>query len=672
MNSLFYNKIEKNDMNSDVIEKIEKYVNSSLKDKLYLINAPLGKNKYSYDYQDKVIVILSPKHKIIFLDLANEEEFRDYFEDFIEDLGSISDKFDYKEYIGRPREWRKQKLIIDKKLDSNFDIKSLLNENKIDKNLERKNELLISLLTGSINDIKNIAIDEPKSLLEKIKNKIVLFDGEQIRFLYKELNKKLIYIQGLSGSGKTELLLHKLKELYLSSEDSKIFFTCHNKVLATNLEKRVPNFFNFMKVEKQIEWGERLWVTNAWGSARNKDSGLYSYICDFYQIPFLGWNRNTNYEVIFKSALNEIEKIDKDNFEYAFDYILIDESQDFPDILFELCEKITKERVYIAGDIFQNIFENEIDKKIVNADFILKQCYRTDPRTFMFAQAIGMGLFEEKKINWLSDKEWEDIGYKLERENRNISLYREPIKRFEDLEIETISSMNLELIDGNSNNDFIFEIIDIIKNIKENNPTVKPDDIAVILLDENKYIYELANTLEYEMSKLNWRLNKGYESKEKIENTIFLSNRNNVKGLEFPFVICVTDELKKDDYTYRNTLYTMLTRSFIQSYLLIPDSKELKIQQDGLEIINKERCIKTIEPTNKEKERIKNTIIKYKEEANISYKDFLTQIFNKLNMDSRCRKKLEKNINENLQDEDKFNREFVIEYIEANIKFLCK
>ncbi len=58
-------------------------------------------------------------------------------------------------------------------------------------------------------------MEEPETLLEKVKNKILLFDGEQSRFLYKKIDKKVVSIQGLSGTGKTELLLHKLKELYI-------------------------------------------------------------------------------------------------------------------------------------------------------------------------------------------------------------------------------------------------------------------------------------------------------------------------------------------------------------------------------------------------------------------------------------------------------------------------
>ncbi|MBX2913814.1 MAG: ATP-binding domain-containing protein [Cyclobacteriaceae bacterium] len=67
-------------------------------------------------------------------------------------------------------------------------------------------------------------------------------------------------------------------------------------------------------------------------------------------------------------------------------------------------------------------------------------------------------------------------------------------------------------------------------------------------------------------------MNRAYESKSKVEDTIYITNPNNVKGLEFPFVICLTGTIN-DSYRYRNILYTMLTRSFLQSYLLVQNPK---------------------------------------------------------------------------------------------------
>lgn len=660
--NLFYDNIEINDNNKAVINEIKNYLGKNPEQQIYLITAPLGE-KNLYDYEQNVLVILSPKHKIIFLDLiGNKDDFEKYYDDFIEDLSSRSDKYKYKQHIGRSREW-KEELTIKEVYNSKFDLKIIFENHKLSDVLQRRSELLISLLIGSINDINKIGAAVPESILEKVKKNIILFDSEQTRFIYKDFHNKTVSIQGLSGTGKTELLLHKLKELYLLDDDTRIFFTCHNIALANTLKERVPSFFNFMKVEKQIEWGTRLWINRAWGSQKDKNSGLYSYICDFYNIPFLRYSYINDYNKIFTLALNHINELDSKAFEFAFDYVLIDERQDFPKVFFELCEKITRKKVYIAGDIFQDIFENTKETEL-DVDIILNRCYRTDPRTLMFAHAISMKLFENKKLNWFPDNYWEAIGYKMDKSGREVHLSREPIRRFEDLEIEKVQSMILKKYNN------IQQIVDILNAIKKDNPTVTPDDITIIILDDNNTIYEYIDALCYQiLEKLKWNFNRAYESKTKIEDAVYITNTNNVKGLEFPFVICITAAIE-DSYKYRNVLYTMLTRSFIQSYLLVQDDNKIENNAKGLEIINTKGFIKTIEPSPKEKEEIKNTLIKLKEESNISYNEFLNRIFKEMKIKTSCRKKFEEAL---IQAEiEKFDKAKTIKFINANKEFYCK
>jgi len=224
--------------------------------------------------------------------------FDEFVNDFIEDVASISDKFRYKNIIGRSRYW-KDKLIEKIQFQlSHLDIETFLSEFRISEAQDKKiGELLISLLTGSINDIEKVKLNVPDNILDKVKQKIVLFDGDQTRFIYQEIDKKVITIQGLSGTGKTELLLHKLKDIYTSKKNSRIIFTCHNKILADSLRNRIPDFFNFMKVEEQIIWNKRLWCVSAWGSGGNPDSGAYSYICSFYRILFSRYSGSYSDEV---------------------------------------------------------------------------------------------------------------------------------------------------------------------------------------------------------------------------------------------------------------------------------------------------------------------------------------------------------------------------------------
>ena len=238
--SFFFLQIDKNDSNANFLDKLEKYSFDNKK-QVYIINKPLGDTKYNYEYKE-AFLLLAPNYKLIFVQLGkNKCDFDRFVEDFIEDLGSISDKYRYKDIIGRPRIWRKDLIAEVYITDYINNIENLFDENRLlTGELKKKCELLISLLTGSINDIDKVKGDIPDNILDKIKQKIQLFDGDQTRFVYQKTDQKRITIQGLSGTGKTELLLHKLKDIYTSSQDAKVAFTCHNKILADSLRKRIP------------------------------------------------------------------------------------------------------------------------------------------------------------------------------------------------------------------------------------------------------------------------------------------------------------------------------------------------------------------------------------------------------------------------------------------------
>lgn len=541
---------------------------------VYIINRPLTDRRYNYNIKN-AFIILMPKHKLIFVNAGEEKSnFEDFILDFIEDAGSLSDKYEFKENLGRPRTWRRKYIYeINNINDDKFSSLESLISLQHDKRLSWECEQLLSLLLGSINDVSRIGKEPAETELDKIKKKIILFDAEQTRFIFKEPNNysKEIRIQGLSGTGKTELLLNKIKELYTKPETPKIALSCHNKVLANSLRGRIPDFFDFMKIEQQIKWEDKLFCFHAWGSNSDKFSGLYRYICDFYDVPFFPYSRFNTFDKVCRITLDEIKKKTEENSEhkYAFDYILLDESQDFPNEFFELCNFVVKNKLYIAGDIFQSIFDTNLEKDR-KVDYLLNKCYRTDPKTLMLSHSIGMGLFEKKKIRWLSKEEWEACGYLYSESNDYYQLRREPLRRFEDIDSLPFKidfcSFNLPIV--------IDYIISTINVIRHSHSTVKPEDICIVFPVGNE-LYDYAYHIERAIkNKYGYSLNKAYESKSSMENNaIFLSNRNNVKGLEFAFVICIVPSLltekSKSNLVDRNSIYMSLTRSYVQSYLLL-------------------------------------------------------------------------------------------------------
>lgn len=364
------------------------------------------------------------------------------------------------------------------------------------------------------------------------------------------------------------MLLHKLKEIYLKDGESKILFTCHNKILSSSLKNRIPSFFNFMKVDVQIDW-EKLLCVHAWGSTLNPLSGAYRYICEKYDLNFYTFSRENTFDKVCKVAIKELRGKVLDDNHKIFDYVFIDESQDFPKSFIELIELVTKKQMYIAGDVFQNIFDN-IDSNSVEPNFLLKKCYRTDPRTLMIAHGMGLGIFEEKAIKTLSVNEWKACGYNVLESNRQYELSRDPTRRFEDLESESIVSFEMLTLDKSIyDKNLVNYIVQIVQSICQDNSTVTVSDIGIVFIDRDPIVYKYVEYFCAHLDQLiEWDVNNAIKSKENIENQLFVSNINNVKGLEFPFVICISNSIR-NDASYRNSLYMTLTRSFLKTYFVV-------------------------------------------------------------------------------------------------------
>lgn len=640
MNSnYYYSNIHVSSQNKEFLDGLQK-LSDSIKQQVYVLSRPLIDGKYKYD-DDSLMIVLSSKHKIAFVTTRPvDDDFKDLCEDIIDDIGSISDKYNYKEKIGRPRKW-KERLIVDISTRDILDINKWFNDEitLTDDSDFRTLDLLISLFIGSVNDIRCITTEEPDNILDKVKHKIQLFDGQQTRFIYEELEAegKMITIQGLSGTGKTELLMHKLKDLYVKDEEAVFGFTCFNKILARKLKERIPDFFNFMKVEQQIDWN-RLLCVSAWGNYGAENSGIYRYICSYYDIPFYSLRECGNFDVACLNAIEQVKGKIKE-YRHAFTYMFIDESQDFKESFFRLCELVTEKKCFIAGDIFQSIFE-EKKKNAIPPNFLLSKCYRTDPKTLMFAQALGMGLFEKEKLWWLDKEQWEQCGYNVQIDSNQYTLTREPLRRFEDVDPDFESLKILRVDNINSG------IVRLVRQIFKEFPTATPDDIAIIFLDTDKYIYQSALDIERAIAMcLGKECNIAYESKRTETGKILISNRNNIKGLEYPFVICVTKKILKDK-SYRNTMYTMLTRSFIRSYLVLQegDNGFTKEMSEGGQVIMKDKKIVVTAPSDKETIQIK-AWVKGGRQA-MSLEDRMNNVFDELNVtDSSTKNKIRNFIN---------------------------
>lgn len=631
----FFSKIENEAIDAQILDVFCSMAEAR-EQQTYVIQKPLFEEGEEYAH-DEYLVYLSPKKKILIFDFSGDKTLASELkQEFIEDLIAFTKKFKYNKIMGRSSAWRDlvETVEVGQAQLSQPVLMDIVDDHVLTDPQEiKKSDLLISLLTGSINDIEKVKADIPVSNLDKVKQKIMLFDRDQTRFIYSKPDKKIIRIQGLSGTGKTELLLHKLKEIYVKDTSGTIFFTCNSKILASSLRSRIPAFFNFMKVDEQIEWQKRLWCTHAWGSEGAANSGMYAYICAKYDVPFYNFQQASDLEEAARRTLPYILKKygGEENVPSLLSYILIDESQDFGENFFKICELAAGKHLYIAGDIFQSIFDTS-RAQTVGSDYLLSKCYRTDPRTLMAAHAIGMGLFEQTKLQWLDDEEWSDCGYiyyKQKTPTPGIHSYtfsRKPLRRFEDVENSDSLQIVMESQQGALSN-----IMDILSEIIEQNPSVRPDDIGVVVLKDGKTVALLADRLQRAIyERWNWQLNKAYETKTPISGSLFVSNKNHVKGLEFPFVICVSD-INTTSLNLRNSLYMVLTRSFLKSYLIVNEDRNKVVLSQicpGIETIRQHDIIVAQEPTTEEKKRIRTRIMK--NARKLSYMDTFIELLDEL------------------------------------------
>ena len=674
-NDRFYEKISERISQSDEYLNLRntlKELTQEIEGTIYVIENPLySLNGQQEEDSSGSFSILIPKTNIIFTHLSNvnKNDFDDYVGNYIDSITTLSEMFEFKKKVGNSRRWNH--LITDD-LDISQITKQVISDYHVEGDDNDTLKILVSLITGSINTPDKGGPVE--NLLDAVKKRIVQFDGDQTRFVYDDLKKKRISIQGLAGTGKTELLFHRLVNLYTQTK-SNIAFTCYSKVLANDIAKRIPVFFDRMKISERSDIDERVKVMSSWGSLYNPNSGFYRYICAKYKINFINLNDSgyMGFDGVCRLAVDQIKKLQQmGDFEPCFGYVLVDEAQDFPDSFFELCQLVASEQVILASDIFQEIFKRK-SKTIQKPDFTLNKVYRTDPRNFMFSQFLGFGIKDKPIIKWLEDNAWKTSGYTIKKdeegENQFYNFSREPLNRFSDINSDTVVPTKLFL---KKDNDSIVSLVkQIIVDIKTKFPNVEPGDIGIVFLSKQNVGYELANMVSTMIiTEFGWRTQKIYESKDRArrKKRVFISNQNNVKGLEFSFLIGIVLDKITDDVNVRNTVYMMMTRSFLTSYLILGSSNSQIYQEYTplLEEILTTGTAKIKKPSSEEvinEEDLKNMV-----ESSLTFEQKVEKVLNELGLFNSVNLKQAKNLVAILNGDTTASVKEIQEIIETNRK----
>lgn len=356
--------------------------------------------------------------------------------------------------------------------------------------------------------------DRPKTLSSAIR----MLD-RQIKTLDLEQEKVAMQIppgpqriRGLAGTGKTVLLAMKAANIHRHFPDRRILFTFNTRSLYNQTKRLIEQFYGVHRSNTEPDWN-KIHIRHAWGS-RNR-AGVYSDICGKRGVEPLSLNKAKmrDFNMPLRACCEHALSL---GIEADYDYVIVDEAQDFPREFFRVLYKLSRNphRIYWAYDELQSLTTSNLampgpedlfgkdsggnplivldDQNYpgdIQKDFVLNKSYRCPQKVLMLAHAIGLGLYNPKGCVQMleSQDSWSAIGYEVEgdaewRAGDRVTLRRP--KKNSPNRIDEIYEGCQKLITARDfqtrDEEFDWVASSIGKDVNEED--VAPEHIAVIIL----------------------------------------------------------------------------------------------------------------------------------------------------------------------------------------------
>jgi superfamily I DNA and RNA helicase len=232
-------------------------------------------------------------------------------------------------------------------------------------------------------------------------------------------------IQGLAGSGKTVVLALKAALTAVREPDVKIAITFYTKSLYQLIKQLITRFYR-MHEDRDPDWS-RIQVLHAWGGATV--SGLYFETARRFGHEPLNYAQAMALSSKRPFAAACARLLADPSVKGSFDYVFVDEAQDFPPEFMKLALRLAiDEKLVIAYDVFQTIFDVDTPTAAslfgtdgdnephieFDEEIVLHKCYRNPREILVCAHAIGFGIYGTKIVQMLESKEhWQDFGYEV-------------------------------------------------------------------------------------------------------------------------------------------------------------------------------------------------------------------------------------------------------------------
>jgi len=327
----------------------------------------------------------------------------------------------------------------------------------------------------------------------EIEKEINSFDEFQKKAFINEINGPE-RIRGLAGSGKTVILALKAAIAHLRDPNANIAYTFSTKSLYQHIQRLITRFYRQYD-DKDPDWN-KLQILHAWGSS--SAPGIYYEATVRNKVRFYSLSEATAEKPRNPFDLACSTLLSASDVQPIYDYVFIDEGQDFPISFLRLCLKLARRgKIVWAYDELQTIFQvktPDISAVLegsqyqgLEEDVILYKCYRNPREILITAHAIGFGIYGKKIVQMVDEPDyWSDIGYKVIqgdfKEGDKIIIER-PIEN----PLETVSKQfdKNDIVKFQSLPSYSVEIKQVVTNIlKELEDGLLPDDILVVVVDD--------------------------------------------------------------------------------------------------------------------------------------------------------------------------------------------
>ncbi|EYD75293.1 hypothetical protein Rumeso_03143 [Rubellimicrobium mesophilum DSM 19309] len=411
------------------------------------------------------------------------------------------------------------------------------------------------------------------SIVNRLEAEIASFDQEQ-KHGYLSVISGAQRIRGLAGSGKTVVLAMKAALTHLQYPDATIVYTFYTRSLYQHVRRLITRFYRQFD-DKDPDWSQ-IRVMHAWGG--KSKPGVYYEACRMSGVPPLTYSQVQDTASPFDTACQDLESYGK--IPQAFDYVFVDEGQDFPASFLRICLKLAKQQKLVyAYDELQNIFQAEIPSVEsvfgqgfrLEEDVVLKKCYRNPREVLVCAHAIGFGIYGDKIVQMLENEgHWKDVGYDIAegtlRPGETVRILRP--EENSPSSISQTQSMD-QIISAHRMSSATDEVRFVAKSVLNDIKTegLKAEDIVVLCADDRyarSYFGSLVSLLASEGISSN-NLSGDSMSGDVFtrDNAVTLTSVHRAKGNEgySVYVMGVDALFRRPTVRTRNLAFTAMTRA---------------------------------------------------------------------------------------------------------------